>query len=78
MEWEGEEIKELPPRLIEFPFYLNFQISSVSYNYGNLTFIYIYIYIYIYNYEVILIFLKHSEYTWYFFQKHPIYTYMYI
>ena len=26
---EGEEIKELPPRFIEFPFYFNFQISSV-------------------------------------------------
>ncbi len=25
---EGEEIKELPPRFIEFPFYFNFQISS--------------------------------------------------
>ena len=41
MEGEGEEIKELPPRFIEFPFYFNFRISSVSYNYGNLTFLFI-------------------------------------
>ena len=37
----GGEIKELPPRFIEFPFSFNFQISSVSYNYGNLTFLFI-------------------------------------
>ena len=44
MECEGEEIKELSPRFIEFPFYFNFQISSVSYIYGNLTF-----FIYLFN-----------------------------
>ena len=38
VEEEGEEIKELPPRFIEFPFYFKFQISSVSYNNGNLFF----------------------------------------
>ena len=41
VEGKGEVIKELPPRFIEFPFYFNFQISSVSYNYGNLTFLFI-------------------------------------
>ena len=46
MEGEGEKIKELPPRFIEFPFFLftylfYFQISSVGYNYGNLTFLFV-------------------------------------
>ena len=47
MEGEGEEIKELPPRFIESPFFFlftylfYFPISSVSYNYGNLTFLFI-------------------------------------
>ena len=46
VEEEGEEIKELPPRFIEFPFfYLCILFSNfVSYNYGNLTF-----FIYLFN-----------------------------
>ena len=46
VEGEGEEIKELPPRFYWISFFLftylfYFQISSVSYNYGNLTFLFI-------------------------------------
>ena len=43
VEGEGEEIKELPPPFIEFPFFDLFILFSnfVSYNYGNLTFLFI-------------------------------------
>ena len=46
-----ERVEELPPRFIEFPFFLftylfYFQNSPVSYNYGNLTFLFILFYLF--------------------------------